>query len=179
MLNYAILFFVLALVAGALGYFGLAAIASQFAWVLLIIGVVLFDTEELSLDGFKLRNATVPNATSKLARAAARSPKDNLLNGKWALPAFSPARRARNRKSKSPGASTVPRLDKMPCNFRCSSLNVLHSGQVPKCRVAKPLSKSSGAVSSTSRRRFWQSIVLIVFLRYKHSSFHARSRAPG
>ena len=40
MLNYAILFFVLALIAGALGYFGLAAIASQFAWVLLIIAVV-------------------------------------------------------------------------------------------------------------------------------------------
>ena len=40
MLNYAILFFVLALIAGALGYFGLAAIASQIAWILLIIAVV-------------------------------------------------------------------------------------------------------------------------------------------
>ena len=41
MLNYAILFFILALVAGALGFFGLAAIASQIAWVLLIVAVVL------------------------------------------------------------------------------------------------------------------------------------------
>ena len=41
MLNYAILFFVLALLAGAFGYFGLAAIASQFAWVLLVIAVVM------------------------------------------------------------------------------------------------------------------------------------------
>lgn len=42
MLNYAIVFFILALIAGAFGYFGLAAIASQFAWVLLLIAVVLF-----------------------------------------------------------------------------------------------------------------------------------------
>jgi uncharacterized membrane protein YtjA (UPF0391 family) len=41
MLNHAILFFILALIAGALGYFGLAAIASQIAWVLLIVAVVL------------------------------------------------------------------------------------------------------------------------------------------
>lgn len=41
MLNYAILFFILALISGALGYFGLAAIASQIAWVLLIVAVVL------------------------------------------------------------------------------------------------------------------------------------------
>jgi uncharacterized membrane protein YtjA (UPF0391 family) len=41
MLYYALVFFVLGLVAGALGLFGLAAIAGQIAWVLFLIGVVL------------------------------------------------------------------------------------------------------------------------------------------
>ena len=41
MLHYAIVFFVLALLSAAFGYFGLAAIASQIAWVLLLIAVVL------------------------------------------------------------------------------------------------------------------------------------------
>jgi len=41
MLNYAVVFFILALIAGAFGYFGLAAVASQIAWVLLLIAVVL------------------------------------------------------------------------------------------------------------------------------------------
>lgn len=41
MLNYAIVFFLLALLSAAFGFFGLAAVASQIAWVLLIIAVVL------------------------------------------------------------------------------------------------------------------------------------------
>ena len=41
MLHYAIVFFVLALLSAAFGYFGLAAVASQIAWVLLLIAVVL------------------------------------------------------------------------------------------------------------------------------------------
>ncbi len=48
MLNYAILFFILALIAGAFGYFGLAAVASQFAWVLLVIAVVLLAVHMLT-----------------------------------------------------------------------------------------------------------------------------------
>jgi uncharacterized membrane protein YtjA (UPF0391 family) len=41
MLYYALVFFVLGLIAGALGLFGLAAIAGQIAWILFLIGVVL------------------------------------------------------------------------------------------------------------------------------------------
>ncbi|MGE5522864.1 MAG: DUF1328 domain-containing protein [Rhodospirillaceae bacterium] len=41
MLYYALVFLVVGLVAGALGLFGVAAVASQIAWVLFLIGVVL------------------------------------------------------------------------------------------------------------------------------------------
>jgi len=41
MLYYALMFLVVGLIAGALGLFGIAAIASQIAWVLFLIGVVL------------------------------------------------------------------------------------------------------------------------------------------
>lgn len=41
MLYYALMFLVVGLVAGALGLFGIAAIAGQIAWVLFLIGVVL------------------------------------------------------------------------------------------------------------------------------------------
>ena len=41
MLYYALVFFILGLIAGALGLFGLAAIAGQIAWFLFLIGVVL------------------------------------------------------------------------------------------------------------------------------------------
>ena len=41
MLYYALVFFVLSLIAGALGLFGMAAIAGQIAWILLLVGVVL------------------------------------------------------------------------------------------------------------------------------------------
>ena len=41
MLYYALLFLVVGLVAGALGLFGIAAVASQIAWVLFLIGIVL------------------------------------------------------------------------------------------------------------------------------------------
>ncbi len=41
MLYYALMFLVVGLIAGALGLFGVAAIAGQIAWVLFLIGVVL------------------------------------------------------------------------------------------------------------------------------------------
>lgn len=41
MLYYALVFLVLGLVAGALGVSGVAAVASQIAWVLFIVGLVL------------------------------------------------------------------------------------------------------------------------------------------
>ena len=41
MLNYALVFLLVGLIAGALGLFGVAAVATQIAWVLFLIGVVL------------------------------------------------------------------------------------------------------------------------------------------
>ena len=41
MLYYALVFLVLGLVASALGAYGVAAVASQIAWVLFVIGIVL------------------------------------------------------------------------------------------------------------------------------------------
>jgi len=41
MLYYALMFLVVGLIAGALGLFGVAAMATQIAWVLFLIGIVL------------------------------------------------------------------------------------------------------------------------------------------
>lgn len=41
MLNYALLFLLVGLIAGALGLFGVASVATQIAWVLFVIGAVL------------------------------------------------------------------------------------------------------------------------------------------
>ncbi len=41
MLYYALVFLIVGLIAGALGLFGIAAIAGQIAWFLFLIGVVL------------------------------------------------------------------------------------------------------------------------------------------
>ena len=41
MLYYALMFLVVGLIAGALGIYGVAAIASQIAWVLFLIGIIL------------------------------------------------------------------------------------------------------------------------------------------
>jgi uncharacterized membrane protein YtjA (UPF0391 family) len=41
MLYYALVFLIVGLIAGALGLFGVAAIASQIAWILFLVGVVL------------------------------------------------------------------------------------------------------------------------------------------
>lgn len=41
MLYYALVFLVVGLLAGALGLFGVAAMATQIAWVLFLIGIVL------------------------------------------------------------------------------------------------------------------------------------------
>ena len=41
MLYYALMFLIVGLLAGALGAFGVAAMATQIAWILFVIGVVL------------------------------------------------------------------------------------------------------------------------------------------
>jgi uncharacterized membrane protein YtjA (UPF0391 family) len=41
MLHYALVFLVVGLIAGALGIGGVAAIATQIAWILFLIGIVL------------------------------------------------------------------------------------------------------------------------------------------
>ena len=41
MLYYALVFLLVGLVAGALGLFGVAAVAGQIAWLLFLIGVVI------------------------------------------------------------------------------------------------------------------------------------------
>ena len=41
MIYYALVFLIVGLVAGALGLFGIAAIAGQISWVLFLIGIVL------------------------------------------------------------------------------------------------------------------------------------------
>ncbi len=41
MLHYALVFLIIGLIAGALGLFGVAAVASQISWVLFLIGIVL------------------------------------------------------------------------------------------------------------------------------------------
>jgi uncharacterized membrane protein YtjA (UPF0391 family) len=41
MLYYALMFLIVGLVAGALGLFGVAEVASRIAWVLFLIGVVI------------------------------------------------------------------------------------------------------------------------------------------
>ncbi len=41
MLYYALMFLLVGLVAGALGLFGVAAVAGQIAWVLFLVGVVI------------------------------------------------------------------------------------------------------------------------------------------
>ena len=41
MLYYALVFLLIGLVAGALGLFGVAAVAGQIAWLLFLIGVII------------------------------------------------------------------------------------------------------------------------------------------
>jgi uncharacterized membrane protein YtjA (UPF0391 family) len=40
MLYYALMFLIVGLIAGALGLFGVAQVASQIAWVLFLVGVI-------------------------------------------------------------------------------------------------------------------------------------------
>ena len=44
MLYYALVFLVIGLIAGALGLFGVAAMAGQIAWFLFLVGVILLVT---------------------------------------------------------------------------------------------------------------------------------------
>ena len=48
MLYYALVFLIVGLIAGALGVYGVAAMASQIAWVLFVIGIVLLMVHLLS-----------------------------------------------------------------------------------------------------------------------------------
>jgi uncharacterized membrane protein YtjA (UPF0391 family) len=57
MLYYALIFLLVGLVAGALGLFGVAAIASQIAWILFLIGVVMLVVHLATSGG---RGARVP-----------------------------------------------------------------------------------------------------------------------
>ena len=41
MLYYALVFLIVGLIAGALGLFGVAAVASQIAWILFLVGIIL------------------------------------------------------------------------------------------------------------------------------------------
>jgi uncharacterized membrane protein YtjA (UPF0391 family) len=41
MLYYALVFLIVGLIAGALGLFGIAAVASQISWILFLIGIVM------------------------------------------------------------------------------------------------------------------------------------------
>ena len=41
MLYYSLIFLLIGLIAGALGLFGVAAIASQISWVLFLVGIIL------------------------------------------------------------------------------------------------------------------------------------------
>jgi uncharacterized membrane protein YtjA (UPF0391 family) len=41
MLYYALMFLIVGLIAGALGLFGVAAIASQISWILFVVGIVI------------------------------------------------------------------------------------------------------------------------------------------
>ena len=41
MLYYALVFLVIGLIAGALGLFGVVAVASQISWILFVVGIVL------------------------------------------------------------------------------------------------------------------------------------------
>jgi uncharacterized membrane protein YtjA (UPF0391 family) len=41
MLYYSLMFLIIGMIAGALGIYGVAAVASQIAWVTFVIGVVL------------------------------------------------------------------------------------------------------------------------------------------
>jgi len=41
MLYYALMFLIVGLVAGALGLFGIAAVASQISWILFLVGVIM------------------------------------------------------------------------------------------------------------------------------------------
>jgi uncharacterized membrane protein YtjA (UPF0391 family) len=48
MLYYSLVFLIVGLIAGALGIYGVAAVASQIAWVLFLIGVVILVVHLLS-----------------------------------------------------------------------------------------------------------------------------------
>jgi uncharacterized membrane protein YtjA (UPF0391 family) len=41
MLHYALMFLIVGLIAGALGLLGVAQVASQIAWVLFLVGIIL------------------------------------------------------------------------------------------------------------------------------------------
>jgi uncharacterized membrane protein YtjA (UPF0391 family) len=57
MIYYALVFLLVGLVAGALGLFGVAAIAGQISWILFLIGIVMLVVHLVTSGG---RRARVP-----------------------------------------------------------------------------------------------------------------------
>ena len=51
MLYYSLVFLIVGLIAGALGIYGVAAVASQIAWVLFLIGIVFLIVHLVSSGG--------------------------------------------------------------------------------------------------------------------------------
>ena len=54
MLYYALVFLVVGLVAGALGLFGVAAIAAQVSWILFLVGIILLVVHLVSGRGVRV-----------------------------------------------------------------------------------------------------------------------------
>ena len=54
MLYYALVFLLIGLVAGALGLFGVTAIASQISWILFLVGIILLVVHLVSGRGIRV-----------------------------------------------------------------------------------------------------------------------------
>jgi uncharacterized membrane protein YtjA (UPF0391 family) len=54
MLYYALVFLIVGLIAGALGLFGIAAMASQISWILFLIGIVILVIHLVSGRGIRV-----------------------------------------------------------------------------------------------------------------------------
>jgi phospholipid transport system substrate-binding protein len=79
MLYYALMFLIVGLIAGALGLFGIAAAATQIAWVLFLIGVVLLVVH--AMRGRRVFPLILLFALSSVHGAWAGPPTDQLRDG--------------------------------------------------------------------------------------------------
>ena len=75
MLYYALVFLIIGLIAGALGIYGVAAVAGQIAYVLFLIGVVfaLYNADRLKHRIEKLESRRVPGSVVQTAESASPS----------------------------------------------------------------------------------------------------------